>query len=182
MFNEEVLESTTALSPFVELDTTPNEEELVSALSKLKSGKAGGKTGILPELVSCGSAQLFDRLLVLMQDVWRKGKVVDDWKDAVVVPIPKKGNFQLCDNWRGISLLDIMGKVFARIIQERRQAIAEHTLPESLCGFRKGRECVDMIFVARQLMEKAIEHGETLFVLFIDLKKAYDSIPRQALW
>ena len=63
VFNEEVLESTTALPPFVELDTAPNEEELVSALSKLKSGKAGGKTGILPELVSCGGAQLFDRLL-----------------------------------------------------------------------------------------------------------------------
>ena len=39
-----------------------------------------------------------------------------------------------------------------------------------------------MIFVAWHLMEKAIEHGETLFVFFIDLKKAYDSIPRQALW
>ena len=70
-----------------------------------------------------------------------------------------------------------MGEIFIRIIQERLQAIAEHTLPESQCGFRKGRGCVDMIFVARQLMEKAIEHGETLFVLFIDLKKAYDSIP-----
>ena len=40
-----------------------------------------------------------------------KRQVVDDWKDAVVVPIPKKGNLQLCDNWRGISLLDIVGKI-----------------------------------------------------------------------
>ena len=119
---------------------------------------------------------------MLMQDVWREDKVVDDWKDAVVVPIPKKENLQFCDNWQGISLLDIVGKSFARIIQERLQAIAEHTLPESQHGFRKGRGCVDMIFVAWQLMEKAIEHGETLFVLFIDLKKAYDSIPQQALW
>ena len=120
----------------------------MSALSKLKSGKAGGKNGILPELVSCGGVHLFERLLVLMQDVWREGKVVDDWKDAVVVPIPKKGNFQLCDKWRGISLLNTVGKIFARIIQERLQVIAEHTLPESQCGFRKGRGCVDMIFVA----------------------------------
>ena len=39
-----------------------------------------------------------------------------------------------------------------------------------------------MIFVVRQLVEKAIEHGETLFVLFVDLKRAYDSVPQQALW
>lgn len=121
----------TTIPPFAELDAAPSEEELVSALSKLKKGKAGGMTGILPELVSCGGAQLLDRLLLLIKDIWKEGKVVGDWKDAVVVPIPKKGNLQMCDNWRGISLLDVVGKVFARIIQERLQTIAEHILPES---------------------------------------------------
>ena len=90
-FSKEVLESMTTIPPFAELDEAPSEEELVSALSKLKKGKAGGKTGILPELVSCGGAQLLDRLLLLIKDVWKEGKVVGDWKDAVVVPIPKKG-------------------------------------------------------------------------------------------
>ena len=66
----------------------------------------------------------------------------------------KKGNLQSCDNWRGISLLDVVGKVFARIVQERLQVIAEGLLPDYQCGFRKGRECTDMIFAARQLMEK----------------------------
>ena len=78
VFSEEVVERITALPPSAELDTTPSKEELVSALSKLKSGKAGGKTDILPELVSCGGVHLFERLLVLMQDVWRReGKVVE---------------------------------------------------------------------------------------------------------
>ena len=98
------------------------------------------------------------------------------------MPIPKKGDLQLCDNWRGISLLDVAGKVFARILQERLQAIAERVLPESQCGFRKGRGCVDMIFTARQLVEKSREHDTPLFALFVDLRKAYDSIPRSALW
>lgn len=39
-----------------------------------------------------------------------------------------------------------------------------------------------MVFVARQLVEKAIEHDSSLYVLFVDLKKAYDSVPRSALW
>ena len=108
--------------------------------------------------------------------------VVEDWKNAEIVPIPKKGDLKVCDNWRGISLLDVVGKVFARIIQIRLQRIAEEILPESQCGFRKGRGCTDMIFVARQLVEKSIEHQQSLFILFVDLRKAYDSVPRDALW
>ena len=73
-------------------------------------------------------------------------------------------------------------KVLGRIVQGRLQVIAEKILPESQSGFRKGRGCADMIFVARQLVEKAREHGESLYVLFVGLRKAYDSVPRQALW
>ena len=107
---------------------------------------------------------------------------MDDWKDAVIVPIPKKGELRNCNNWRGISLLDVAGKVFGRVIQVRLQAIAEDILPDSQCGFRKGRGCTDMIFTARQLVEKCREHNDVLFILFVDLQKAYDSVPRSALW
>lgn len=99
-----------------DLDNPPTDEELVSALAKLKHGKAGGKTEIPPELVAYGGAELWDRLLEIMREIWKEKRVVRDWKDAEIVPIPKKGNLQLCDNWRGISLLDVVGKVFTRII------------------------------------------------------------------
>ena len=148
-----------------ELDDPPTCEELLTALTKLKKGKAGGKTGILPELLAYGGAELHDRLLQLITDVWEEGAVVRDWRDAEIVPIPKKGNLKHCDNWRGISLLDVVGKVFARILQERLQTIAEKVLPESQCGFRKGRGCIDMIFTARQLLEKCREHDDSIFVL-----------------
>ena len=71
-----------------------------------------------------------------------------------------------------ISLLEVAGKVFARILQDRLQVVAEKVLPESQCGFRKGRGCVDMFFAARQLVEKSKEHDDSLFVLFVDLRKA----------
>ena len=69
------------------------------ARSKLKKGKAGGKTGILPELLVHGGAELIDRLLQLIQHVWQEGTVVEDWRAAEIVPISKKGNLKLCDNW-----------------------------------------------------------------------------------
>ena len=60
-----------------------------------------------------------------------------DWSDALLVPIPKKGDFSKCDNWRDIALLDITGKVAARIIQERLQDLTEEELPESQCDFEE---------------------------------------------
>ena len=77
-------------------------------------------------------------LLKLTEDVWRRGEVPSDWFDAVLIPLPKKGDLSHCDNWRGISLLDVVGKVVARVLQERLQKLAEDQLPESQCGFRKG--------------------------------------------
>ena len=161
----------------LELDHSPTFDELQEALRRLKRRKAGGRAGILPELLLYGGPELHDRLIVLMEDIWKGGTVVKDWKDAEIVPIPKKRDLTKCDNWRGTSLLDVAGKVFARILQDRLQVLAKEVLPESQCGFRKGRGCIDMIFVARQLVEKSREHDVSLFVLFIDLRKAYDSVP-----
>ena len=109
-------------------------------------------------------------------------RVPQEWADATIIPIPKKGNLSDCNNWRGIALPDVVGKVVARVIQERLQRPAEQELPESQCGFRKGRSCSDMIFTVGQLMEKATEHRAKQFLLFVDMKKAYDSVPRTALW
>ena len=182
IYDDEVIATMPTLEPILHLDDPPSMEELEAALSRLKPRKAGGLSGILPELILCGGPVLRDKLLTLMRAVWREGEVFQDWRDAVIVPVPKKGNLQSCDNWRGISLLDVVEKVLGRIIQNRLQVVAETLLADSQCGFRKGRGCVDMIFVARQLMEKAREHGDSLFIMFVDLKKAYDSVPRNALW
>ena len=93
---------------------------------------------ILPELVLFGGATLMDRLLELMQAIWKEGELVVDRKNTEVVAILKKGDLQSCDHWRGISLLDVVGKVFATVIQERLQVIAEKLLPESKSSFKKG--------------------------------------------
>ena len=165
-----------------ELGVPPTEEEVVSALYRMKGSKAGGKTGILPEMVkSCGGL-LLEYLMDLFQTVWKEGRVPEEWRDAILIPIPKKGDLSYCANWQVISLLDTVGKLFTKVIQARLQSVVEDVLVDSQCGFRSGRGCVDMIFCAWQLMEKAREHRSDLFILFVDLRKAYDSVPRQALW
>ena len=68
-------------------------------------------------------------------------------------------------------MLDVVGKVAARVLQGRLQLLAEDLLPESQCGFRKERSCTDMIFLIRQLLEKSWEHRAKVFVTFVDLRK-----------
>ena len=82
----------------------------------------------------------------------------------------------------GISLLGVAGKLLARIIQDHLPSLVEDTLPNSQCKFRSGRGCIDMMFVARQLMEKSIEHESDLYILFVDHHKAYDSVTHLAVW
>ena len=70
---QKVLDDMPSLPPVMELDHHPTSEELGEKMSKLKRGKAGGRTGILPELLLYGGAELQDRLLLLMDDVWKRG-------------------------------------------------------------------------------------------------------------
>ena len=169
--------------PFLEvrrdLDGPPKFQR---TLSKLRLRKAGGESEVIPKMLVFGGPVLHTVLLELFQKVWSEGQVFDAWRDALVIPVPKKGDLTMCNNWRGISLLDVAGKLLGWIVQERLQSIAESVIPDSQCGFRQGRSCSDMIFVARQLVEKTREHNSLLFVLFVDLKKAYDSVPHDALW
>ena len=88
----------------------------------------------------------------------------------MLVPIPKKVCLSNCDNWRGISLLDVVGKPIATILQDRLQQLSDEELPESQCGFCKGRGCTDMTLVVRQLVEKTWEHQTKAFFLFIDVR------------
>ena len=85
-------------------------------------------------------------------------------------------------NYRGISLLSISGKVYGRMLIEKVRCITEGLIGEEQCGFRRGRGCVDQIFMMRQLSEKLVSKGKNLYVAYLDLEKAYDRTGREVMW
>nr|VZI27886.1 unnamed protein product [Spirometra erinaceieuropaei] len=153
-------------------------------VQQLSGEKAPGSDAILAEVYKHGSPQLMDHLTALFQEMWRQGEVPQDFKDATIVHLYKrKGNPQVCDNHRGISLLNIAGKIFARILLNRlNNHLEQGLLPESQCGFRRHRGTTDMIFAARQLQEKCQEMRTHLYSNFADLTKAFDTVNREGLW
>ncbi|CAB1116295.1 unnamed protein product [Ectocarpus sp. CCAP 1310/34] len=95
----------------------------------------------------------------------------------------KKCDQSNCNNYRGISLLSHVGKVPIKIITNRLSAFCEasNILPEEQCGFRPGRSTVDMLFVVRRLQELGRRKKIPLYMCFVDLNKAYDSVDREML-
>ncbi|BHF80615.1 hypothetical protein SprV_0702374300 [Sparganum proliferum] len=167
-----------------DLDLPPSLQETIRAVQQLSGGKAPGSDAIPADVYKHGGPQLMDHLTVLFQEMWRQGEVPQDFKDATIVHLYKrKGNRQICDNHRGISLLNIAGKIFARILLNRlNNHLEQDLLPESQCGFRRHRGTTDMIFAARQLQEKCQEMRTHLYSTFVDLTKAFDTVNREGLW
>ena len=167
------------------LVTLPTLEEILGCIKQITSGKAPGSDGIPPDIFKHGGTAIAEELLKLFTQIWKEGGVPQDFKDADIVHLYKnKGDIKCCDNHRGISLLCIAGKLFARLLLNRLFKHADDigVVPESQCGFRPGRGTNDMNFALRQIQEKCRLYGEDLYLLFIDLTKAFDTVNRQGLW
>ncbi|KAI8514516.1 hypothetical protein Bbelb_071070 [Branchiostoma belcheri] len=166
-----------------ELDAMPEESELLEALSALPSGKAPGQDGIPAEVLKENREVILPYLYELLRQCWEEGKVPNEMCNAKIVTLYKnKGDRGDCNNFRRISLLSITGKAIARIVRKRLQTLAERVLPESQCGFRAGRSTTDMIFTLRKLQEKCREQCMPLYIAFVDLTKAFDTVCRPALY
>lgn len=165
-----------------ELDNMATRQEVHMAVISLKN-KAAGPDGIPAEILKHGGNAILDSLHDIFQKVWVSSCCPQKWKDADIVSIfIKKGDRAVCGNSRGISLLATSGKVLTRILFRLLAHITEEVLPESQSGFRKERSTADMVFIARQLQEKAIEQQQDLYMIFVDLAKAFDTVNRTLLW
>ena len=177
-FDKSVLDDIPQRGVNQSLDDPPTLKEVLASIKQLTSGKAPGADGIPPDIYKHGGKSIAVELHKLFVQIWQEGEVPQDFKDADVVHLYKnKGDIKCCDNHRGISLLCIAGKILARLLLNRLNTHTSNIgiIPESQCGFRPGRGTTDTSFALRQLQEKCRLHSEDLYLLFIDLKKAFDS-------
>ena len=114
--------------------------------------------------------------------LWNKKELPEEWKESIIVPIHKKEDKTDCNNYRGISLLPTTYKIFSNILFSRLIPYAEEVIGDHQCGFRCNRSTTDHIFCIRQILEKKWEYNEAVHQLFIDFKKAYDSVRREVLY
>ena len=122
--SEDALHAIECLPVLEELDREPTPEELSEALDSIASGKAPGKDGIPAEILKCCKGTVITEMYEILCQCWREGKVPQDMRDANIVTLYKnKGDRSDCNKYRGISLLSIVRKLFARVILKRLQVL-----------------------------------------------------------
>ena len=179
-----ILDQLPDMTMLPELDLPPSYDEVTACIKSLKNNKSAGPDGIPSEILKYGGESLHQLLHEFICEIWRQGDVPHKWKDAALITIYKnKGDKSICGNSRGIALLSTAGKILTKLMLKRLVGkVSENLLPETQCGFRSNRSTVDIVFVIRQLFEKCREQHRPLYVSFIDLSKAFDSVDRSMLW
>ena len=186
-FYEELYEDNTTCHP---IDIGPSvspipriiKREIQAALKKLKSGKSPGIDKIYSEFLKAGGPILVNILEKFFNAILTSGVIPTNFKEAMIIVLFKKDDRSECKNYRPISLLSHVYKLFMTIIGDRIKDDLYSSFPSSQAAYQPGRSTTEQIFSLCQLIEKSIEFNEPIHLVFIDFTKAFDSIKLDKLW
>lgn len=136
-------------------------------------------------MLKAGGDNIILWLTEIINHVWVSESLPDDWRRGIILPFWKRKGDQLtCSNHRGITLLSIPIKLFTRILLTRALPATRSRRRQQQAGFMPNRSTTDHISALRLLIEKAREFRKDrhLFIAFIDLKAAFDTVDHGSLW
>ena len=155
-------------------------EEVTKAIGAMKSGKAAGPSEVSAEMIAASGEVGIDVMMELCQRVLDGKGMPDEWKTSVVVPIFKgKGDVMSCGAYRGVKLLEHAMKIVERVLEKRIRALVH--LDEMQLGFMPGKGTTDALFLLRRVQEEYREKEKKLYMCFVDMEKAFDSVPRKVM-
>lgn len=104
-----------------------------------------------------------------------------EWRKSLIITIPKKGDLEERNNYRGISLLNTAYKILTKVILTHLRKYTENIIGQYQCGFRKNKSTTDALHIITQILEKSYEFNIHIHILFIDFRRAFDSVNREKL-
>ena len=167
------------------LNCTFTVDELSNVIKTLQNNKACGMDLIINEMLKKCNGDLFKILCRLCTVVLESGVVPTDWCIGLIVPLYKgKGDANLCDNYRGITLLSYIGKLFTACLNCRITNYIDRTgvLGDEQAGFRSGFSTIDHAFTLNCIIDIYLQRKKRVFCAFIDYKKTFDLVDRSSLW
>jgi hypothetical protein len=145
--------------------------------------KAGDQAGIVAEMLKDGGPRLREAMADVFTDILcAQSEPPASWRETKLKVLFKKGEQRCLENYRPISIVPILYKVFSRIVDARlRKHIAGEQSPDQ-AGFRPGFGCEDHLFAMAMLGEKCSEFNIRVWVVAVDFKKAFDSVEHESIW
>jgi hypothetical protein len=170
---------------FISLNVSFTTDEVLRAIKRLKRNKSPCPVdNLLNEFIIETSDILIGHITDCFNKIFDSGHFPKAWSYGYIVPLHKKGDKNDPNNYRGITLLSNFGKLFTSVLTKRVENWAEENKIQTdvQFGFRSGVSTVDAIFTLQSLVEYTLSKQSRLYCAFIDLKKAFDSVYRNALW
>ena len=167
-----------------DLDFRITNDEIKKAISSRKCGKAPGLDKISSEMIKAAVNVLLSVYEKLFNAILRSGIYPTSWHDSYICPIYKSGSRSDPSNYRGIAITNILGKVFSIILNNRLEKFitSNNLIDDTQIGFKKNCRTSDHMFILQTLIDKYVKKLKSpLYVCFVDFRKAYDSVWRQAL-
>ena len=165
------------------LDKQITLEEIEKAIKSLKYNKAAGIDEIENEYIKTTFEIYKNIYLNLFNLILQTGCFPEEWAIGLIIPIFKnKGNKNDPNNYRGITLISCLAKLFTTILNNRLKSYLENILLENQAGFREGYSTLDHIFTLHIIINLYKRMSKDLFMAFIDYQKAFDTIWRTGLW
>jgi hypothetical protein len=113
----------------------PSRLEADIAIAKLKKYKSSGSDQILPELIQAGGKMLLSAIHKLINSIWNKEEMPDQWMESIILPVHKKGDKTDCNNYCGISLLSTSYKMLSNILLSMLSPYVDEIIGDHQCGF-----------------------------------------------
>lgn len=160
------------------------KEENNEVIKSLKDGKAMGVDGIPNEVWRYGGEEIKKLVWGFCNKVWKGEGWPEEWKEGVVVPIVKKGKGEKVGEYKGVTVMSTLYKIYAGLLANRLKEEVEKKgmIPPNQTGFRRGMGTIDNIYVLNYVIHNRIEKkGGKLVAMFVDLRAAFDSVDRGEL-
>ena len=168
------------------LDERISREEVRCAINSLKPSKAPGLDGLPGGCIRIACDKLVPFLTELFNKLFDNHFFPVAWSKSILIPLHKKGDVHNPDNYRGITLLCALCKVFTNILSRRLRTWMEleEKISDEQAGFRTNYSTIDHIFTLHSIVTKHVygDRRGKLYVAFVDYRKAFDTVNHQQLW
>jgi len=164
------------------LDAPFEMHELMLVLENCKCNKSPGLDRITYEFYKYAPQEFLVEVLTLFNVIFLKEEIPSSFKSSIILPLLKKGDPNNPENYRGLSLLDTLYKIFMGILRNRIELWAEENniFNECQAGFRRGYSTTDNLFILSSVVKLRFKKNKKLFAFFVDFACAFDKLPRNA--